>query len=195
MKLSENFWYSEFSDRDAGILTPIQMYMVKNIAANILQPIRDFLSNIYDKDVSIRVVSGIRFPSDHNRLKKQGFNPSETSDHLFGNIVKLRNAMKIRRYGKYFQYSVGAADVIPFCGAKEAWDKMRPFFVREKGIIDLPEKRISIGQVILERRRSFWLHISNPKNLIYTDFISDMFLKTEPFLESMDNGITYKPIS
>lgn len=193
MKLSDNFWFSEFSDRDPGILTVVQLHMVKHLAENVLQPIRDYLSDALDKEVSIKVVSGVRFPSDHNRLKKQGFNPSETSDHLFGNIVKLRSATKIRKYGKYYQYSVGAADVIPSCGAKEAWDVLSPHFVRESGLIELPNRTVSIGQVILERRRSFWLHISNPSSLVYTEFVSDMFLKREPFLMSMDNGVSYKP--
>jgi len=195
MKLSDNFWFYEFSDRDPSILTPIQIHMVENLAQNILQPIRAYLSDVFDKDVPMKVVSGIRFPSDHNRLKKQGFNPSETSDHLFGNIVKLRNPAKIRKYGKYFQFSVGAADVIPVCGAKEAWDALRPHFVRERSCICLPDGDVYIGQCILERRRSFWMHISNPKTVVYQEFVSETFLKTEPFLMSMDNGVSYKPVS
>lgn len=193
MKLSDHFWFRELSERDPGILTPVQMYMAKHIANNILEPIRAYLGDVFGRSVPIRVVSGIRFPSDHNRLKKQGFNPSETSDHLFGNIVKLRNPIKIRRYGKYYQYSVGAVDIMPSCGAKEAWDVMRSHFIRERGCIALPNGAVKIGQVILEKRRSFWLHISNPKELVYEDFVADTFLKVEPFLVSMNNGTAYKP--
>lgn len=194
MKLSDHFWFSEFTDRDLLIFTPVQIHMVRHLAMNVLEPIRAYLSDVFGSDVSMRVVSGIRFPSDHNRLKKQGFNPSETSDHLFGNIVKLRSALKIRRYGKYYQYSVGASDIIPACGSKEAWDAMRPHFCRGRSVIALPSGDVYIGQVILERRKSFWLHISNPPSLIYDDFVADNYLKREPFLQSMDNGVSYKPI-
>lgn len=193
MKVSEHFWFSEFSERDPSILTTIQMYMVKHLAQNILEAIRTYLGQAFGAEVSIKIVSGVRFPSDHNRLKKQGFNPSETSDHLFGNIVKLRNPAKIRVYGKYFQFSVGAADIMPSCGAKEAWDVLAPHFVRERSCIALPNGDVKIGQIILERRRSFWLHISNPKELVYNSFVAETFLKVEPFLQSMDNGTTYKP--
>lgn len=195
MKLSDNFWFSEFSNRDPSVLTSIQLYMIKNLAERILQPIRNYLTDVFAKDVSIKIVSGVRFPSDLNRLRAQGYNPSETSDHLCGNIVKLRSAVKIRQYGKYFQYSVGAADVIPSCGAKEAWDVLKVHFVRENGIIALPTGNIQIGQVILEKRNSYWLHISNPKTIVYSKAMADLYLKTEPFLISLDNGKSYKPYS
>jgi hypothetical protein len=194
MKLSNHFWYNEFSDRDHAVLTPVQIHMVSHICNEILEPIRSYLSEVFLDEVKMRVVSGIRFPSDHNRLRKQGFNPSETSDHMYGNIVKLRNPIKIRRYGKYFQYSVGAVDIMPSCGAKEAWDVLLPKFDRDKSCINLINGPIEIGQVILEKRQSYWLHISNPKNLIYRQFVAENFLKREPFLMSNNNGKTYQPI-
>ena len=193
MKVSEHFWFSEFSERDPSILTTIQMHMVKHLAQNILEPIRAYLGQAFGNEVAIKITSGIRFPSDHNRLKKQGYNPSETSDHLFGNIVKLSNPAKIRVYGKYFQFSVGAVDILPSCGAKEAWDVLAPHFVRESSCIALPNGNVKIGQIILEKRKSYWLHVSNPKELIYNSFVAETFLKVEPFLQSMDNGMTYKP--
>lgn len=193
MKLSDNFWFSEFSNRDPSVLTSIQLYMIKNLAERILQPIRNYLTDVFAKDVSIKIVSGVRFPSDLNRLRAQGYNPSETSDHLCGNIVKLRSSAKIRVYGKYFQFSVGAVDILPSCGAKEAWDVLAPHFVREHSCIALPNGNVKIGQIILEKRRSYWLHVSNPKKLVYNSFVAETFLKVEPFLQSMDNGMTYKP--
>lgn len=195
MKISDHFWFSEFSKRDPAILTPVQMYMVKHLAQDILEPIRSYLGTALKSEVLMKIVSGFRFPSDNNRLVKQGFNPSETSDHLFGNIVKLRNPAKIRLYGKYYQYSVGAADVVPSCGVKEAWDILLPYFVRDRACIALPIGDVKIGQVILERRKSFWLHISNPKDCVYNSFVAESFIKVEPFLQSMDNGVSYQPIS
>jgi len=195
MKISDHFWFSEFSERDPAILTSVQMYMVRHLAQDILEPVRSYLGTAFNSEVSMKIVSGLRFPSDNNRLAKQGFNPSETSDHLFGNIIKLRNPAKIRLYGKYYQYSVGAVDVMPSCGAKEAWDMLLPHFVRDRACIALPTGDVKIGQVILERRRSFWLHISNPKDCVYNLFVAESFIKVEPFLQSMDNGVSYKPIS
>jgi len=194
MKLSENFWYSEFCKRDHHVLTVLQMHLLQNITQGILEPLRSFLSDYFNKETKIKIVSGVRFPSDHNRLKKQGFNPSPISDHLFGNIIKLNDAPNIQKYGKYYQFSVGAVDIIPECGAKEAWDAMKQYFNKNESSIDFPNKKIFIGQVILEKRKSFWIHISNPKKLIFQDFVSNVFLKKEPFLKSLDNGITYTSV-
>lgn len=194
MKVSEHFNYEEFCKRNQEVLIPVQMLMLINLCQNILEPIRSHLCTVCKRDVPIKVVSGIRFPSDNNRLRVQGFNPSETSDHLFGNVVKLHNAVKIRKYGKYYQFSVGAADVIPDCGADRAWDILAPFFNKNTATIDLPRGQIAIGQVILERRKSYWLHISNPKRLIYTEEVIQPYLKSEPFLKSLDNGVTYTNI-
>lgn len=194
MQLTDHFSFSEFCDRDHHILTPVQLQMVSSLCADILEPLRSYLGYRCNREISVKVVSGIRFPSDNNRLKKQGYNPSETSDHLFGNIVKLHSAINIRKYGKYFQYAVGAVDIIPSCGAKEAWDILLPLFNKIKGSIVLPDREVFIGQFILEKRNSYWLHVSNPKTLIYDKFIVETFLKNEPFLISQDNGITYKVV-
>lgn len=195
MELSTHFTFEEVCNRDHHILTPVQMEMLTNLCINVLEPVRSFLSTTTGKDVPIKVLSGVRFPSDNNRLKKQGFNPSETSDHLLGNIIKLHNPIKIRKYGKYYQYSVGAVDIVPACGAKEAWDLLRPYFNKLNCTIDLPDiAPVRIGQVILEKRKNYWLHISNPKSLVYSQAVAQTFLKSEPFLVSQDNGITYKPI-
>lgn len=195
MQVTEHFSFAELCKRDHHILTPVQMEMVSRLCSDILEPIRTYLTEQAGKTISIKVVSGVRFPSDNNRLKKQGYNPSETSDHLFGNIIKLHNPVKIRKYGKYFQYSVGAVDIVPACGAKEAWDLMYPYFNKKEGRVFLPNRpSFAIGQMILEKRKTYWIHISNPKQLIYNDFITQTFLKREPFLISQDNGVTYKPI-
>ena len=195
MQISDHFWYSEFCKRDHHILTVLQMHMIQCLARDVLEPIRKFLCDQFSDEISMKIISGVRFPSDHNRLKKQGYNPSETSDHFFGNIVKLRDPVKIRKYGKYYQYSVGAVDTIPKCGAKEAWDRLRPHMSRTESSILLPGGNIRIGQMILEKRKNYWLHISNSPKAIYNDFVVDTFLKREPFLVSQDNGYTYEPIA
>jgi len=194
MQLSKLFKYSELCDRDHHILTPVQIHMMQSLCELVLEPIRRFLSLQYGKQIAMRVDSGVRFPSDLNRLRKLGYNPSETSDHLFGNIVKLRNQMKIRKYGKYYQYSVGAVDVVPTCGAVEAFNLLQPYFVKERSIISLPECDVPIGQVILEKRNTHWIHISNSSDVIYQETISNIFLRKEPFLKSNDNGKSYQTI-
>jgi len=168
--------------------------MMQSLCEFIFEPIRRFLSKKLGKPVPMKISSGVLFPSDLNRLRKLGYNPSETSDHLFGNIVKLRSSAKIRKYGKYYQYSVGAGDVVPSCGAVEAFELLKPYFVKEKSIIALPDGDVHIGQVILEKRNTHWLHISNSPNVIYQEDISNMFLRREPFLKSNDNGKSYQTI-
>jgi len=194
MQVSDHFWFAEFCDRDRHILTLFQYHLLENIARNILEPIRSFLRNSFGKEIPIKIVSGVRFPSDNNRLRKQGFNPSETSDHLFGNVIKLRNPSNIRKYGKYYQFSVGAVDIMPGCGAKETWDLLLPYFSKKDSSILLPDHKIKIGQVILEKKKNYWIHISNPQNVVYQDIISDVFLKKEPFLKSMNNGLSYESV-
>jgi len=195
IQLSKNFWFEEFSFRDHHILSNIQMEMVMNLALLILQPIRDFLCIYFKKDIAITIRSGIRFPSDVNRLRQAGYNPSETSDHLFGNVIKLNSLENIRKYGKYHTYSVGAVDIVPMCGAKEAWDILRSKFKIGQGIISLPSGDVKIGQCILEKRNSYWIHIANPASLIYSLSVANAFLRKPDFLVSDDNGKTYKPIS
>lgn len=193
MKITTNFQLKEFTDRSAELLTPIQLFMLRNLCST-LECIRTFLSAHYKTDISIKVTGGIRLPSDINRLRKAGYNPSETSDHLFGNIVKLRSKPKIKLFGKYYVYSVGAADVIPACSAEDAFNLMLPYFNRQTGEVNLPEGTIKVGQMILEKKINTWLHISNPPELIYSDQMIASFFNRKHFLKSLDNGGSYVTI-
>ena len=190
MKLSEHFQLKEFTDRPMELLTPIQLYMLRNLCS-VLECIRTFLSQELEQPVPMKVSSGIRLPSDINRLRKAGYNPSETSDHLFGNIVKLRSKVKIKMYGKYYTYSVGACDIVPLCGAEEAFNLMIPHFNRQTGEVNLPGGTIRVGQIILEKRNTFWLHISNPPELMYSDQLVAQYFNRKHFLKSLDNGGSY----
>jgi hypothetical protein len=139
------------------------------------------------------VTSGIRSSSDRERLIKQDYHPSETSDHDYGQMVKLTNKDRIAKYGEYYSYSVGAADVIPSCGAKELFTLCKPYFNRIENTIDLPEGKISLGQCILEKgKETYWIHVSNPPKLFFNSPILQTLKKT-CFLISEDNGITYQP--
>jgi len=188
MKITNHFSVEEFTKRDPKMLTPIQTLMLQNICNN-LEIIRAFLRN-----VPIKISDGLRLPSDINRLRKSGYNPSETSDHLFGNIVKLRSKVKTKLYGKYYVYSVGACDFVPSCGAQEAFNLMKTYFTRQTGIISLPDRHIKVGQMILEKRDSFWIHMSNPPDLIYSDQIVASFFNRKHFLQSLNNGKSYETV-
>lgn len=192
-KITPHFRLNEFLKRDEISLTGIQLFMLHNLCNN-LEAIRSFLSREFARTISIKVTNGFRQPSDNNRLRKAGYNPSETSDHLFGNMVKLRNPAKIRRFGRYYTFSVGAADIVPACGAKEAWEAMAPYFTRKTGIVTLPDNHIKIGQMILEKRNSYWIHISNPADLIYSPEIVTAFLNRVHFLKSTNNGGSYETV-
>jgi len=192
-RITEHFMLREFFTRDPKIITPIQWMMLNNLCGNILEVIRAFLRKKLNQPVTMKVTNGVRLPSDNNALRKKGYNPSETTDHLFGNIVKLHANSKIKKYGKYYFYSVGAGDVVPSCGAHEAFYLMEPYFDRKAGIIRLPEfPEVKIGQMILEKRTSYWLHISNPPELIYSDEMIAQFLNRSHFLVSENNGHQYR---
>ena len=192
-RITPHFHVSEFTKRDPKIITPIQWFMLQYLCNN-LEVMREFLSNEFGQTISIKVTNGIRMPSDNNALRKKGYNPSETSDHLFGNMVKLRSNAKIKQFGRYYNYSVGASDIIPACGAKEAYMRMKPFLTRGTGEISLPNGRIKVGQMILEKRNGYWIHISNPPELIYSKNLADSFLDKIHFLQSTDNGRTYEKV-
>lgn len=189
MKISQNFNLYEFMNKKREI-TPIQVFMLQNLCIKILEPIRTFLN------CPIKITSGIRFPGDINRLRKEGYNPSETSDHLYGNVVKLKSLNKKAKYGDYYSFSVGAADIIPAIGALSAWNILKKYFNIYSNEVNLPINNnrtinIRIGQIILEKRNSYWLHVANPSNLIYSLKFIQNFIKRKPFLISEDNGKNY----
>ena len=186
-RITPHFLLSEFVPRGNVTLTGIQYFMLHNLCNN-LEVIRDFLSKEFGRTISIKINNGVRMPSDNNRLRNAGFNPSETSDHLFGNMIKLRRPGNIKKFGLYYTYSVGAADIDPACGALEAWEAIKPYFTRKTGIVTLPGQHIKIGQMILEKRNSHWIHISNPPELIYSPEMVAAFLKRVHFLQSNNNG-------
>lgn len=197
MKITDNFSFSEFSNRDPKMLSPVQWFMLQHLC-NDLELIRSFLCNYYNKDISIKISSGIRLPSDNNALRKAGYNPSETSDHFFGNIVKLRNKRKIKLYGMYYIFSVGACDWVPACGAKKAFELLMPYFNLKTGGIDLPgipKGSLKIGQLILEKRNTYWIHQGNSPDLIFSEQVCDTFLNRKyRFMRSENNGASYQPI-
>ena len=189
MQLSKNFSLKEFTKLPEPSITPIQMFLLKSLCENILQPIRDFLG------CKIKVTNGLRMGRDRDRLSAAGYNVSETSDHDFGDTVPLNRTDKIARFGGFYSYSVGAGDIIPACGAEAAFWKMRPYFNPLTGELDLPAQNMKVGQLILEHGKTYWIHASNPATLVYSEAFAQKFLKKSPFLISLDNGRTYQSVT
>ena len=82
-KLSKNFSLSEFTKSD---VTPYTLALLKQLAAQ-LQIIRNVLQDYAvdkKKAVTISINSGVRTQADYDRLIKNGYNPSKTSDHFAG---------------------------------------------------------------------------------------------------------------
>lgn len=189
MQLSENFYLKEFTKLPQALITPVQMFLLKSLCEDVLQPIRNFLG------CRIKVTNGLRTATDRERLKAAGYNVSETSDHDFGETVALSRTSKIARFGGFYSYSVGAGDIIPACGAEAAYWKLRPYFDPVTGELNLPAQNINVGQLILEHGKTYWIHASNPATLVYTNVFAQKFLKKSPFLISLDNGRTYQSVT
>lgn len=176
------FTQKEFTRRGFPVKpTADQSFLLNNLRDKILNPIRHQLSR------PVILTDCFRTLAKYYRLLKK-YNPSATSDHFFGQAIPTIRRKDKKRFGKYFKYSVGAVDFrVPGANMREVFQ-----VVKELEVNCL----IKIGQAILEfnpKRRSSWIHISNPLSLVYSDsFIYDLSLQKERFLISEDNGKTYK---
>jgi hypothetical protein len=158
-----------------------ELFLLKNLRDNILNPIRAeigkpcYLSDCY------------RTIEKYLSLKKS-YNPSPTSDHFFGQAVPTGRATDVKKFGSVFSYSVGAVDCY-FRGLN-----MDQVF---KTVLEMARGlAIRPGQVILETNPATgfkWIHISNHKDLVYSDrFIYDFELLKNQYLVSTNNGRTYR---
>lgn len=189
MELSKNFDLGTDFKSHKNQLNPIELFLLKSLCVDILQPIREFLA------CPCKITNGVRTLSDYDRLLDAGYYPSETSDHFLGLSVPLRSSKKIAKFGHFYHYATGAADVVPTIGAREAWDRMRPYFNPTFSTIELPTGTIKIGQFIFEVGTRFdWLHISNPATLVNSEKFSQKFLSKTPFLVSNNNGKSYQNV-
>ncbi|MDR3001149.1 MAG: hypothetical protein LBU89_07785, partial [Fibromonadaceae bacterium] len=103
--------------------------------ANMLQTIRDAVK----KPISIS--SGLRTLEDYNRMVKNKLNPSKKSDHFFGQTVD--------------GYSLGLGAVDITC---KGMDTIAFYNL----ILKMKyEGKIKCGQLLLEKNKTFWVHIAN----------------------------------
>ena len=152
--------------KNSVLCSPLQIKMAVNLLDNILKPMLEIAGGSY------QMSSGVRDPADIRRLIVAGYHPSLTSDHLFGVPVP----------------TAGACDVIPACGVVPFFDYIKTHCDRDTGIITLPDGHtIKVGQIIRERGKTAWLHISNPRKLFFPTAAGKPTL-----LISDDNGLTYQ---
>lgn len=178
VSLSKNFKLSEFTKND---VTDYALALLKLLASQ-LQIVRNKLQSYAvdkKKSVSISINSGVRSEEDYQRLIKNGYNPSKTSDHFCG-------------YQLSSNPTLGAADIrINNCSLSLQEIANMLIEMNEKGELD-------IGQIIFEynpKTKSSWIHIGNDWWRIFdADFISNnnLFKSRKKYLMSLDNGKTYQ---
>ena len=112
MQVSPNFNLQEITKGKEVSL--YANYLAVLLIQDILQPVR----TKYGRPMRIR--SGVRTLSDLFRLREQGYYPSETSDHFFGEAIPLESKRKKKLYGDYYVTSVGAVDIQVDGGEEEA---------------------------------------------------------------------------
>lgn len=178
IKLTENFMLSEFCDPKN-----VNDYQVEllTVLANELQRVRNLLQNRKSgtKPVTIKITSGVRTKADIARLKKQGYNPSENSDHLCG---LQPNGLP----------TLGAAD-ITVSNCKLSMKEIA-LYIKDAVEHDLAY----FGQVIYEKNPKTgneWIHLGNDPDLIFS-FSTNIAsaIKRKKFLMSTDNGKTYRAL-
>lgn len=189
--ITTNFSYSEYrphwEPKTWLPRTAMCRYMIQNHASN-LQVIRDNCP----KGTKIIITSGVREPSDTQRLLAAGYKPSLTSDHLFGAPTPIPTT---NRYypicGNLYAMSVGATDVVPV--GIDGFSA-RDLFLLSIGLI--ARKVAHFGQVIYEedpRRKKSWVHFGNDPRLVYSEAACGM-IRRGRVLESLDGGRTYRVI-
>lgn len=155
------------------VLTEIQVMMVDYLIYQIITPIEQYY------DITLAASSGFRSMYDYERLVRDGYNPSRTSDHFFG----------------LMPFTSGAVDVYILGKQKITTEKLFKDLLlkrnKEKNRIILGEKTIFVGQMILEKRKTNWIHFANPRRVFYSPKAP---LPGYMFLQSEDNGKTFKQV-
>lgn len=146
------------------LLTEVQQLMI-DMMLDTLNKIETYHGK------KINIASGLRTLADYNRLKAEGYNPSRTSDHFYG----------------LMPFTAGAVDFFTDGTANLFYDLIGKYDKTKDRII-LPNGEIHVGQMILEKRNTHWIHVANPRRI----FNPKAPLPKRMFLRSDDNGKTYK---
>jgi hypothetical protein len=185
--LTKNFSASEFKPKAAPSTwapTQYQLLLLKSLATN-LQVIRDNVSGL----TAMTITSGVRDMAEVERLLKQGYNPSATSDHFCGLAVKIgKDDKKYAKFGDTYNFAVGAADIVP-----SGVSPMQLFMEAMKLIKD---GKCGFGQIIYEKNPATgaeWVHFGNNVAYFFSEAIVNLIARPR-FLHSMDGGKTYSVI-
>lgn len=157
MRLSEHFTKEELTYSATAIKyavknepTPQQIKVLKHTCTYLLEPLRkllndNFVDTTYNKKtvkyVYINITSGLRTKTVNALLKKEGYHPSETSQHCTGEAVDIQAVLVFKDGSKF---------ILPYNETYlmvKLWVKM--------GVL-------SVDQCIQEKQGSqCWVHISH----------------------------------
>lgn len=193
MKITENFDSHEIFPKIPWEDVSFKArFLAEHLCKYILQPLKD-----RDPNTIIKITGPARDSEDVTRLISEGYHPSVTTDHFFGEPQEIpatsKNIAKIKKYGKIYTYSVGAVDIVPDIPQTE-----KDFLKYFKMMIRLNiAGTIDAGQIILEKGKyTYWIHVSNPATLVYDSyFASKLGLHQSKYLLSLNNDGKYKPFS
>ena len=171
-----------------------QKYMWTVAKDKVLNPIREHLG------VPVFVTSGLRNGiTDYNRLKKQGYYPSFSSDHNAGLTIAIpKDHIKHKKYGDNFDLSTFALDIDGNFDKKQL---CRDMYLTVNKLISESDERFVKGlihdfkQLICEEqikngKTIDWIHLSLPYDSIYTPELAKHINKninTSKFLKA-NNG-------
>lgn len=185
-KITKNFYFHELRPKgQPKTWLPSNTYqssLIFNLTKN-LQVVRSAMP----KNSYIQITSGMRSPADYERLVKLGYNPSKTSDHNYGNAIKLSpNTKKFKKYGPTYNFSVGAAD----CFSHRF--SVKDLFLLAKELTQAG--KCKFGQIIYEynpKTKAEWVHFGGDPGYVFSDIIV-AFIERIPFMESLDGGKSYQ---
>jgi len=185
--ITQNFSFYEFRPHDKSKSwlpdNDYQEFLLRILATN-LQVVRDKIPD----GSYMKITSGVRTPSDYDRLILSGYRPSSTSDHYCGTAINILDYRKRKKFGSTYNFSVGAADVQP------VGITARQLFNLSFRLVK--EQMCDFGQVIYEKNPSTgaeWVHYGNSLKKLFSEKIISMIGRIQ-FMQSIDGGLTYTQV-
>jgi len=181
--ITKNFSFYEYRPKGANkSWLPTSKYMKYLITkhAEMMQIIRDK----HRKGITFN--SAVRNLSDYKRLLNAGYFPSPTSDHFFGQAIKIpeKEKFKISKFGRFYSFSVGAVDAVS--------NDIKQLY---RDIVSLNKSGdIDSGQIIYESHQDKgweWIHISTNRHLSFSDGICNLVGKHK-YLHTYNGGKSYE---
>jgi len=173
MQLTSHFTWREFQG-SSGVTYEAAKQRTRDgvhLMATTLEVIRQAIGGL-----PIVINSAIRTPDSAAKIADKGGNPSNTSDHFYGENPAS-------------PLSVGAVDIV--CPQMDT----KAFF---NAILKLKYQRsIRTGQLLLEHNNSFWVHLANdPRQILNSQELAKRSNSSINLVAySLDNGKTFTPIA